>query len=99
MNIKRVKSIKRHKKEMVYDLNVEKNSNYIVSETILHNCDYRNEIKVVLYNAGKREFNIFKGDRIAQMVIQPVLRIPFEEVEELSETERGLGGMGSTGIK
>lgn len=60
--------------------------------------DYRNEIAVILYNTGEK-FSIEKGDRIAQMVIQKVPEVTFVEVEELSETERGLNGCGSTGIK
>lgn len=60
-------------------------------------ADYRGEIGVVLYNAGKEHFEISRGDRIAQMVIAKYKRIEWEEVSELSESERGQGGFGSTG--
>ena len=59
--------------------------------------DYRGEIKVILYNDGKEDFLINNKDRIAQMVLTPVIKINFEETEELPETIRGEGGFGSTG--
>lgn len=59
--------------------------------------DYRGEIKVGLINLGKEDYVIKKGDRIAQMVFAPVLIAETEVVEELSETDRGAGGFGSTG--
>ena len=59
--------------------------------------DYRGEIKVILYNHGKEDFLINNKDRIAQMILTPVIKINFEETEELPETIRGEGGFGSTG--
>lgn len=61
--------------------------------------DYRGEIKVALRNHSKEEFVISPGDRIAQLLIAPVLRAVYEETDELDETERSDGGFGSTGIK
>jgi len=61
-------------------------------------ADYRGEIKVIVINHGEEEFIINHGDRIAQMVIAPVTQFPVVEVDELSETERGEGGFGSTGV-
>ncbi len=58
---------------------------------------YRGEIKVVLINLGKENFEIKKGDRIAQMIITPYEDYEIEEVSDLSETERGESGFGSTG--
>lgn len=60
-------------------------------------CDYRGEIKVPLINHGQDTFIIARGDRIAQMVIAPVTRINWAEVETLDETARGAGGFGSSG--
>lgn len=60
--------------------------------------DYRGEVKVILINFGKEPFRVKRGDRIAQLVIVPIVRAVFEEVEELSNTERGEEGFGSTGI-
>jgi len=60
-------------------------------------ADYRGEIKVILINLGEEDFVINRGDRIAQMVICPVVRVELEEVEELSTTRRSEGGFGSTG--
>ena len=60
-------------------------------------ADYRGEVKVILINLGEVPFTIARGERIAQMVIAPVLQASIREVETLSETVRGAGGFGSTG--
>ena len=60
--------------------------------------DYRGEVKVILINLGTENFTISHGDRIAQMVVAPVVQAQFQVVESLSATERGQGGFGSTGI-
>lgn len=59
--------------------------------------DYRGEIKVILYNTGAY-YKIKPGDRIAQVVMAPVAYMQIREVKEISETERGSGGLGSTGV-
>ena len=59
--------------------------------------DYRGEIKIIIYNHGNTDFVINNGDRIAQMILSPVLKIKFEETNDLPETIRGEGGFGSTG--
>ena len=59
--------------------------------------DYRGEIKIILFNHGKEEFTVNNGDRIAQMILMPVLKAEFEEIKELPKTVRGSGGFGSTG--
>lgn len=61
-------------------------------------CDYRGEIKVTLINLGSEPFTVHPGDRIAQMVIAPVVQANFIQETTLSKTERGKGGFGSTGI-
>src|SRR5262249_25232250 len=60
-------------------------------------ADYRGEVKVILTNFGAKDFVIRKGDRIAQLVIAPVVRAPLVEVDELGATNRGEGGFGHTG--
>jgi dUTP pyrophosphatase len=62
-------------------------------------ADYRGEIKVILINLGKKKFIVENGDRIAQMVVCPIVQADLDEVKELSDTERGSGGFGSTGTK
>ena len=62
-------------------------------------ADYRGELKVILVNLSHENFTINDGDRIAQMVIAKHERAEFIEVQELSETSRGQGGFGSTGVK
>ena len=59
--------------------------------------DYRGEIKVIIYNHGDNSFIVNNGDRIAQMVLCPVIKIELEEANELPKTLRGKGGFGSTG--
>ncbi len=59
--------------------------------------DYRGELKIILINHGADEFTIARGDRVAQLVIAPVVQASWEEVEDLDETARGQGGFGSTG--
>ena len=59
--------------------------------------DYRGEIKVIIFNHGNNDFNINNGDRIAQMVLTPVVKMDLEEVQDLPKTIRGKDGFGSTG--
>jgi dUTP pyrophosphatase len=59
--------------------------------------DYRGEVKVILINLGPEDFIIRRGDRIAQLVIAPVVQAEWAEVDDLDETRRGAGGFGSTG--
>jgi dUTP pyrophosphatase len=59
--------------------------------------DYRGEIKVVIFNQGDRDFEIKKGDRIAQLVLERCETPDVREVESLDDTDRGSGGFGSTG--
>ena len=59
--------------------------------------DYRGEIKVILYNHGNTDFLINNKDRIAQMILTPVIKMDLEETDTLPETVRGEGGFGSTG--
>ena len=61
--------------------------------------DYRGELKIILFNHGKEDFIINNGDRIAQMVLVPIFKMEFEEVDSLPDTVRGQGGFGSTGKK
>lgn len=60
--------------------------------------DYRGELKIIMINLGDAPFVIQRGDRIAQLVAAPVLQARFAEVAELSDTVRGAGGFGSTGV-
>jgi dUTP pyrophosphatase len=62
-------------------------------------ADYRGEVGVILMNHSKNDLVIRRGDRIAQMIINEVVKIKFEEVAELPDSERGAGGFGHTGVK
>ena len=59
--------------------------------------DYRGEIKVIIYNHGQTDFIVNNGDRIAQMVLSPIIKMELNETDNLPETIRGEGGFGSTG--
>lgn len=61
-------------------------------------ADYRGELKIILINLGQEKVTISDGERIAQLVVAPVVQPDIELVEELSDTERGAGGFGSTGV-
>jgi len=59
--------------------------------------DYRGELKIILFNHGNENFIINKNDRVAQMVLTPIVKMELEETNELPESIRGSGGFGSTG--
>ena len=59
--------------------------------------DYRGELKIILFNHGNKEFIVKNNEIIAQMVLTPILKVDFEEVDSLPDTVRGAGGFGSTG--
>ena len=59
--------------------------------------DYRGELKIILFNHGNENFVINNNDRVAQMVLTPIIKMELEETNELPESLRGLGGFGSTG--
>ena len=59
--------------------------------------DYRGELKVIIYNHGNSDFVVNNGDRIAQMILSPIIKMELEETKDLPETIRGKGGFGSTG--
>lgn len=62
-------------------------------------ADYRGEVKVILVNLGEEDFHIRRGDRIAQLVIAPVIQAAWAETDSLDDTARGAGGFGSTGAQ
>ena len=74
-----------------------KNSISVLNTPGTIDSDYRGEIKVILFNHGKSDFLINNKDRIAQMILTPVIKMDLEEANELPETVRGKGGFGSTG--
>ena len=75
-----------------------KNGISLINCTGTIDADYRGEVKVPLVNLSKETFVVKNGDRIAQMVIAPVIQAKIEIVDELSETKRAEGGFGSTGV-
>jgi dUTP pyrophosphatase len=74
-----------------------KNSISILNTPGTIDSDYRGEIKIILFNHGNIDFKINNNDRIAQMILTPVIKMQLDEVEDLPETVRGEGGFGSTG--
>lgn len=62
-------------------------------------ADYRGEVKVLLFNFGNEDFLVTKGERICQLIIERIALTKLEEVKDLSDTNRGAGGFGSTGTK
>jgi len=74
-----------------------KNSISVLNTPGTIDSDYRGEIKVILFNHGKNDFFINNKDRIAQMILTPVIKMDLKETDNLPETIRGEGGFGSTG--
>ena len=74
-----------------------KNSISVLNTPGTIDSDFRGEIKVILFNHGKNDFLINNKDRIAQMILTPVIKMDLEETDDLPETIRGKGGFGSTG--
>jgi dUTP pyrophosphatase len=75
-----------------------KNGVRLANSTGVIDSDYRGELMVKLHNDGNRVFSISRGDRIAQAMVVPVQQVTFDTAEELSNTARGVGGFGSTGV-
>jgi dUTP pyrophosphatase len=61
-------------------------------------ADYRGEVKIIMINLGDQPFSVQYGDRIAQLVIAPIIQVQLQEVDELTDSARGHGGFGSTGV-
>ena len=74
-----------------------KNSITVLNTPGTVDSDYRGEIKIILFNHGKEDFIINNKDRVAQMILTPVVKMEFEETDNLPDTLRGEGGFGSTG--
>tara|TARA_B100000787_G_scaffold37086_1_gene26080 strand:+ start:136 stop:573 length:438 start_codon:yes stop_codon:yes gene_type:complete len=74
-----------------------KNSITVLNTPGTIDSDYRGEIKIILFNHGKENFIINNKDRVAQMILTPVVKMEFEEMDNLPDTLRGEGGFGSTG--
>lgn len=104
MNYVKIKSIKKVKTEPIYHMTVSQNHNFFANNLCVHNCDYRGEIKVILYNSTSVPYLIKKGDRIAQLVFAAILKPEgaifddFDEFQNESITSRGQNGFGHTGI-
>ena len=74
-----------------------KNSITVLNTPGTIDSDYRGEIKIILFNHGKEDFIINNKDRVAQMILTPVIKMTFEETDSLPDTLRGEDGFGSTG--
>jgi len=75
-----------------------KNGIRLANSTGVIDSDYRGELMVKLHNDSSRIFSVNRGDRVAQAMIIPVQQVEFEAVEDLTNTDRGTGGFGSTGV-
>jgi len=96
LKLTKIKNISKKVKQ-TYDLSIHNNHNFFANNHLIHNSGYRGEICVILRNEGKLPFQLNYGDRIAQLVVCPIVIPDVVEVDELDDTERGDGGFGSTG--
>lgn len=85
--------------EKTYDITVRNNHNFFCNGYLIHNCDYRGEVGIIVDNIGVNTETINHGDRIAQIVFCPIVQAILTDKETLDETKRGEGGMGSTGMR
>lgn len=85
--------------EEVYDITIKDYHNFVANSIIVHNCDYRGEVGVILINHGGSDYVINNGDRIAQMVINKYESVNFIKSDELTSSDRSSGGFGHTGVK
>jgi dUTP pyrophosphatase len=102
MKYVKIKSVNPCENDSVYHLTVDNHHNFFANKLCVHNCDYRGHVMVILINHGKNDFKIENGDRIAQGVFSAVSSknyLKMTKVESLSDTKRGSGGLGSTGVK
>lgn len=97
MKMSKIKSITSTIRK-VYDITVENNHNFFCNNFLIHNCDYRGELGVILINLGEEPVQINAGDKIAQLIIETCHRCNFVEVADLNNTNRGVGGFGSTDV-
>lgn len=97
MNFAKIQKIQKSKKQC-YDITINNNHNFFANDCLIHNCDYKGSVGVILANFGQDTFVVENNMRIAQMVFANVLTPTIELCDELSETERGQGGFGSTGL-
>ena len=75
-----------------------KNGIQVLNAPGIVDCDYRGEVKVILLNTGDDRFIVRKGDRIAQLLFFPIFQAIFQKADDISQTQRGEGGFGSTGV-
>lgn len=78
-------------------ITLSNNTNTAHTKLLIFTID-RGNVGVVLFNFGKEDFHVEIGDRIAQLILEQISMVPAVQVEELTETERGAGGFGSTGV-
>jgi dUTP pyrophosphatase len=76
-----------------------KNGVFVLNAPGIVDADYRGEIGVILMNLGEEPFTVKRGDRVCQLLLRKVERVAWKPVEALSETKRGEGGFGHTGVK
>ena len=84
---------------LVWDKSGIATKNHITTIAGVIDSNYRGELKIALTNLGKESYNIKKGEKIAQLLIQPIVSAEIAEVEEFDNTERGEGGFGSSGLR
>ena len=99
MKFSKIKSIKEVETKPICHMTVKNNGNFFANNLCIHNSNFRGEIGVILINHGYDVFKIEKGQKIAQIVVTKVERAEIEVVEDLSDSERGAGGFGSTGLE
>lgn len=99
MNFVKIKNI-RHNNDMIdfYHLSVKKNENFFGNGICLHNCSYRGDLSVLIINLSENDYEIKKGERIAQLVVYPLISAQCGFCDEPLSSNRGEKGFGSSGL-
>ena len=95
VKINKINKTKKH----CYDITVANNHNFFCNGFLIHNCDFRGEIGVIICNLSNEPFIINHGDRIAQLALTKVTRFKWHHVDYLNPAQRDSAGFGTTGIK
>jgi dUTPase len=97
MRLSKIKNIEKVENVKLYDITVGDNHNFFCNGFLIHNSGFRGPIICPFYNYGREQMQFSRGDRIAQMVVRPVMDVVLEEGIVNKETDRKDGGYGSTG--
>ena len=99
MQFQKIKSIKSTESQDIINLTVKNNHNFFGNNLCLHNCGYRGDMSVKVYNHSGQDYEFKKGDKVAQIVVYKLIQAQISWIDKAEETIRGEKGFGSSDIK